>query len=346
MESKAKNLIKVLLFVAVFGLMSFRDTGIFVKNFNTVKDGVEVNFIDGEVIDVVRSQGDKHIVKKNGGFVEVPFDSLIVYMKAGQKYQAKESARVLQEPNGQIVGIVKEGDLLQILQESGDYGLFEYGDANKGFIYLDDVKQVEVANITKALSLTNEELDNGNTKLKLAEFGEVSIKNYLGGKYILIDADGNEFAISSSKIRLANEAALKEAANRSGGHSGSSRDKLVAFAKTQLGKPYRYGSPGPNSFDCSGFTSYVYKNALGVGISRSSRTQAGNGKYVSANELLPGDLVFFNTSGKGISHVGIYIGNGQMIHASSGANMRVIVSDIFSGYYKSKYVTARRILND
>lgn len=345
MEIKGKNLIKVILFVAVFGLMTFRDTGVFVKNFNLVKDGVEVAFNDGEVIDVIRSQGDKHFVKKHAEIFEVPFDALIVTRKAGQKYQAIDSARVLQAPNGQIIGRVNAGNILQILLEEEAYGFFEYDGGKKGYIYLDDLKQLEDVNLTKALSLTGEELDNGSAKLKLSEFGEVSIKNYLGGKYILVDGNGNEFVISSSKIRLATEEAIKEAANRSRVPS-SSREKLVSFARSQLGKPYRYGSGGPSSFDCSGFTSYVYKNAAGVGISRSSSSQAGNGKFVSAGELLPGDLVFFNTSGRGISHVGLYIGNGQMIHASSGSNMKVIVSDVFSGYYKSRYVTARRILND
>ena len=85
---------------------------------------------------------------------------------------------------------------------------------------------------------------------------------------------------------------------------------LMTLLRAQLGKPYVYGATGPSTFDCSGLTSYVYRNALGIEIGRTTYEQINSGVEVSQSELKVGDLVFPHAG-----HVGIYIGNGQMIHA-------------------------------
>jgi cell wall-associated NlpC family hydrolase len=101
--------------------------------------------------------------------------------------------------------------------------------------------------------------------------------------------------------------------------SGSSRGaKAVAWAKQQLGKPYVFGAVGPNAYDCSGLTGGAWK-AAGVTLPRVSQAQIGVGRSVSRAELQPGDLVFYY---KDISHVGLYVGNGQIIHAP---NSRTVV---------------------
>ena len=120
-------------------------------------------------------------------------------------------------------------------------------------------------------------------------------------------------------------------------------DKIVELAYKQLGKPYVWGTHGPRSFDCSGLTSYLYKQAYGIGISTSSRAQASYGYKVSKSNLKKGDLMFFATGGGGISHVGIYVGNNKLIHASTPST-GVILSDINSSYYQRTFVTARRLL--
>lgn len=94
--------------------------------------------------------------------------------------------------------------------------------------------------------------------------------------------------------------------------SSSKGAKAVAFAKRQLGDSYRYGATGPNSWDCSGLTGGAWQ-AAGVKLPRTSQAQWRFGRKVSKSDLKPGDLVFFYS---GISHVGIYVGNGQIIHAS------------------------------
>ena len=118
--------------------------------------------------------------------------------------------------------------------------------------------------------------------------------------------------------------------------------EVVNYAYNFLGKPYVYGASGPNSFDCSGLTQYVY-NRFGVGLTRTTYTQVNQGVKVDRSNLRPGDLVFFNTQGS-ISHVGIYIGDGDFIHAPR-TGKPVMISSLSDGYYSSKYATARRILN-
>ncbi|MEG1871143.1 MAG: C40 family peptidase, partial [Peptostreptococcaceae bacterium] len=105
--------------------------------------------------------------------------------------------------------------------------------------------------------------------------------------------------------------------------------------------PYVWGAEGPNSFDCSGLTSYVYKNAAGVTLPRTSSAQSGFGKTVSKSELQPGDLVF---SGNGsVSHVGIYVGGGNMVHSPKPGDT-VQVTSINSSYYANRFITAKRVL--
>ena len=119
--------------------------------------------------------------------------------------------------------------------------------------------------------------------------------------------------------------------------------KVIELAKTKLGCPYNWGAEGPDSFDCSGFTYYIYKNVLGITLPRTSKTQSTYGTYVSKENLQPGDLVFFdNNYGSNINHVGIYIGNNEMIHSPRSGDV-VKIQKIDTNYYKKAYVTARRV---
>jgi cell wall-associated NlpC family hydrolase len=137
------------------------------------------------------------------------------------------------------------------------------------------------------------------------------------------------------------ETSLDNNDTASRGAIGKGND-VVNYAYKFLGKPYVYGAAGPNAFDCSGLTQYVY-NKFGVDISRTTYTQVNVGTKVDKGNLRAGDLVFFNTYGS-VSHVGIYIGNGEFIHAPRSGKP-VMVSSLFDGYYAQRYATARRIFN-
>ena len=124
--------------------------------------------------------------------------------------------------------------------------------------------------------------------------------------------------------------------------SKSLGEQIVAKAKTCLGVPYVWNGTSMKGFDCSGLVYYVLKN-LGYSPNRSSSEQYKMGTYVSKSKLEPGDLVFFaGTYKSGISHVGIYIGDGKFIHSPHSGDV-VKISDLNSSYYKSHYYGARRI---
>jgi cell wall-associated NlpC family hydrolase len=118
---------------------------------------------------------------------------------------------------------------------------------------------------------------------------------------------------------------------------------LQETAEAALGSPYKWGGTTTDGFDCSGFTMYVFQK-LGVDLPHQSKAQAEMGQAVKKDKLQPGDLVFFNTSGQGISHVGIYLGDDQFIH--SATNKGVIKSSLSEPYYAERYVTARRVLTE
>jgi len=98
------------------------------------------------------------------------------------------------------------------------------------------------------------------------------------------------------------------------GFSGDWRARVLRIAKAQTGDRYRYGGTGPNSFDCSGLTSYVYRKATGKRLPHSSSAQQGRVRRISAHAARPGDLVFFRSGGR-VYHVGIYVGHHTIIHA-------------------------------
>lgn len=98
------------------------------------------------------------------------------------------------------------------------------------------------------------------------------------------------------------------------------REEIIAFAKQFIGGRYVYGGTNPSTgVDCSGFTSYVMRNAAGVELAHSSRSQSTQGRVISAAEIRPGDLVFYGSKSR-INHVAIYIGDGQIVHASNERN--------------------------
>ncbi|MCJ8007952.1 C40 family peptidase [Lederbergia wuyishanensis] len=116
---------------------------------------------------------------------------------------------------------------------------------------------------------------------------------------------------------------------------------IVNQGKKYLGVRYVYGGATPKGFDCSGFTSYTFKQQ-GMALPRTAADQYKKGKSVSKKDLKAGDLVFFKTSSKPVSHVGIYIGSGKFIHS---AGKGVAITNINDPYYwKSRYVGAKRVL--
>jgi cell wall-associated NlpC family hydrolase len=122
-------------------------------------------------------------------------------------------------------------------------------------------------------------------------------------------------------------------------HSGS----VVQAARAFEGTHYVFGGTSRSGFDCSGFTRYILGNAAGVDIPRTAMEQYENGTPVDRDDMKAGDLVFFrNTYRHGISHVGIYTGNGNFVHAAN-SHKGVVVSSLDEPYYANHYAGARRV---
>ena len=123
--------------------------------------------------------------------------------------------------------------------------------------------------------------------------------------------------------------------------SSSMVRRVIQASLRYQGSPYVFGGTTPNGFDCSGFTRYVFAQA-GVYLPRAADEQYELGQYVSYSRLQAGDLVYFTTYTSGASHVGIYLGNGQFISATSSRGVAIARMD--SGYWGDRYIGARRIL--
>jgi hypothetical protein len=119
--------------------------------------------------------------------------------------------------------------------------------------------------------------------------------------------------------------------------------EMLDTALSYLGVPYRFGGASPRTgFDCSGLVNHVFRQAFGLSLPRTAREIARNGAAVARGELLPGDLVFFNTRGFSNSHVGIYLGDSKFVHAPN-ARGRVRIDDLDDTYYRTRFNGARRI---
>lgn len=187
-----------------------------------------------------------------------------------------------------------------------------------------------------------------NTAVEVTEELEGWSKVKVDGKegYIsssLLSTTKQETSRSSTTVRTATSEQETETSQQTQTTTDTPSGKgttVVETAQNYIGSSYVYGASGPNSFDCSGFTSYVFKQH-GVNLNRTAAGQYSNGVAVSRDQLQPGDLVMFGKSG--INHVGIYIGGGQIVHAAN-TSRGVTIDTINSGYYNNNYVGARRVI--
>lgn len=163
-------------------------------------------------------------------------------------------------------------------------------------------------------------------------------------------AECNRFGKKYGYIIIGDGTGYKEVPATSNLPLNKKQEKLISVAKAKLGTPYVWGASinSTTSFDCSSFTRYVYKTALGITLQRTSNVQGEQGKKItSTSQLQAGDLIYFNTystdRANGITHVGMYIGNGQMIHASYSYKKVMIVNlKSYLSYRGTKFIWARR----
>lgn len=262
--------------------------------------------------------------------------------------------RLRQEASTQsaILNTVYRGDHVVVLEEVKDGWYRVDYKSVEGYMYgqyLDVEEKAEldlgygVVEVTSSLNVRSGPGTSHDKVGSLYDDTVVSITGIEDGWYQIAYGELEGY-VSSKYIRLCKDEKGNRGDDGTEAPSASRGEEIVAYAKSFLGTPYVYGGNGPENFDCSGFTKYVYTH-FGYSINRTASTQLKNGKAVEKSELQVGDLVFFRNDGDShaASHVGIYIGDGKFIHASSDTRT-VTISELNRGNNLRKYVGARRIL--
>ena len=201
----------------------------------------------------------------------------------------------------------------------------------------------EIDSLSKNAKLTIIGEEDGWYKIKIdGEIGYVSAKYVSDTKVPETTSRGG--SISKTTQTTEKNTVEKEEETEQKDIVQTKGNEVVEYAKQYLGYKYVSGGASPSTgFDCSGFTSYIYKH-FGITLNRTSKDQIKNGTAVERKNLQPGDIVIFNgESNKTIGHVGIYIGNGNFIHASNPKG-GVKITELSSSYYNSRYVGARRVI--
>ena len=271
--------------------------------------------------------------------------------------------------NHRSMGVLNKGTKVVYISENGNWTKVKYN-STTGYICSDYLREessststttTDTMYVTPSVGLNVRKGPAiGYSRVgKLSKGTEVTVHSTSNG-WSQITANGVSGYVSSAYLSSSKPATASQPAQTSAPASSSeektvssdvaqynsaSASSIISLASQQIGKAYVWGAQGPNSFDCSGLTYYVYKNA-GITLPRTSSAQSQYGTTVSKGSLQAGDLVFFDTSGPNngvVTHAGIYIGNGQMIHASSSKGKIVQVS-IQSSYWNKAFVTAKRVL--
>ena len=266
------------------------------------------------------------------------------------------SLRLRESPStdSAILTSARSGDTVVVIRQEGDWYLVDYN-LQVGYMYGEYLSFKSVETVDLGTGVVNCPLINvreapgtsAGLVTQLSQGYEVNIIGINQGWYKVTFGDYIGY-IRTDLLSLAS--APEENSAGVGGAVYTPTvvveplgSQIATFAQNYLGVPYVWGGTSANGFDCSGFTQYVYKQ-YGYSLYRTANQQLGNGTAVSYSELIPGDLVFFgNTyySSETATHVGIYIGGGQFVHAASGG---VKITDLDSSYYSVRYVGARRIV--
>ena len=178
--------------------------------------------------------------------------------------------------------------------------------------------------------------------------GDVVAVTGIDNGWYKISFNGKTGYVRSDYMTITKEALSSRGTEATAASAASSKgSEIVAYAKQYLGVKYVYAGASSKGFDCSGYTMYVMKH-FGYNLPHTATGQMCYGTSVAKSALQPGDLVFFcdpsRSGGKAASHVGIYIGSNQFIHASSGGG-KVQIDSLSKAYYAKYYVGARRLAN-
>lgn len=282
---------------------------------------------------------DENLVETVTELKNIVVDTAVVNIR---KEPTTDSTLLGQTQKGQLLTVVSEVEVENVVWYKIELAENSYGYIREDLI-TDDISKVNGSGMITA-SAVNFRKEASTESASLGKIYEGTIITITGvdGEWYKVSYNSKDGYIHSEYVKV-----LVAGVTSRSGASLSKAQKVVQYAKENLGKKYVWGATGPNSFDCSGLMQYIYKK-VGINLNRVSRDQATQGVAVSKSNLQPGDLVFFrginsSSSSTYISHVGVYIGNGEFIHASNPTR-GVVKDSLNSSYYSSHYVKARRII--
>lgn len=285
----------------------------------------------------------------------------IVEPRGGLRLRAKPST------SSDIITVAQKGDNVVIIRKVDDWYLVDYnlhiGYMHSDYLTVKERENVELGTGSVDAKLVN--LRNGPststsmlTQLKAGE--KVEIFGFNSGWY-KVRYEGQIGYIRSDLVALqekpvnntgraatattdkTNSGSASSGSNSSGSTSSSSDigQQIATYAQQYVGYPYVYGGSSPSGFDCSGFMQYVFSQ-FGYSINRTATAQLANGYSVAYEDLRPGDIIYFGY-GSTASHVGMYIGGGQFVHAQNSST-GVVISSLSESWYANRYLCAHRIV--
>ena len=287
----------------------------------------------------------------------------IVEARSGLRLRAKPST------SAEIITTAYYGDNVGVIRKVDDWYLVNYN-LHIGYMHGDylTVKEREnidlgtgsvdasLVNLRKGPSTSTSMLDQLKSGEEVEIFGfncgwyKVRYENQVG--YIrsdlvaLLEKPANNTGIAASSSNNGSSASSGSSSNSNGSSTGSSSSdrgqEIATYAQQFVGYPYVYGGSSPSGFDCSGFMQYVFAQ-FGYSINRTATAQLANGTYVEYNDMRPGDIIYFGY-GSTASHVGMYIGNGQFVHAQNSST-GVVITSLSESWYANRYLCAHRIID-
>lgn len=343
-----------------------------------VRSGPSLNYskigliYKGDSVTVIKTQGEWSYVKLSNGSKGWVYSSYIKKQvsTSTQTDTAKVNVSYVNLRSGagnsySVKKVLTYGTKVTVLDKSGGWYNVKLSDGTTGWIYKN---YIDFGGSSSSGNTSNENTSNGFTscngkvitysnlnvrsgpstsysvKAKLTYGQVVKLTDKSNGWYKVKLSNGTTGWVKDDYIKITTEG-VTNSNNSNNNNSSSYRSAVVNLAYSLIGTPYAWGGNGPNYFDCSGFTRYVYLHAEGKSIPRVSIDQAKVGTAVYRGNYLPGDLLYFDTTGNGkTSHVGIYVGNNLFIHASGSASNpdKVKLSSLSERYYSNALLGARR----
>lgn len=312
-----------------------------VTNENTTKNTINNTTENTQVANETKEENksSENSANETNNVAEQSTETLNI--EKNSKYKLKENVKIKVIPLISSIELdeVKKDDEVEVVEILNDWVKVRLSNQKEGWIRKDKLTNIQTETAKVENTENTENTTTSRDEQQLTSRGSTTSRD-----------ETTKNTKSTAKTTVAKSTKTKTTAKTSTStvattsktiaestSTSASGNAVATYAKQYVGCKYVRGGTSPSGFDCSGFTTYVYKH-FGVTLSRTAAGQYGNGKAVTS--LQAGDLVMFSY-GKGISHVGIYIGGNQFVHAAnSRSGVRI---DSLSGSYKSRFVGARRI---